>query len=158
MGAVISSLNIAGLNNSDQVLIQSEDSAVLKSLNQSANYTLAYRVADINVTITPGVVKQIKDLATYATLPRGLIQPTFDAYLLNKTNVVDLFHAENMSVFVSFLRNVFVTIPNDYGSDPTSEIATMVEVFKVDGLITKFPATAKAYLSTFSLSLSLVKF
>ena len=155
VGAVISSLNNASLNNSDRVLIQSEDSAVLKSLNQSANYTLAYRVADINVTVTPDVVKQIKALATYATLPRGLIQPTFDAYLLNKTNVVDLFHAGNMSVFVSFLRNVFVTIPNDYESDPTSEIATMVEVFQVDGLITKFPATAKAYLSMFSLSLSL---
>ena len=127
-------------------MIQSEDSAVLKRITQTNNYTLAFRVTERNVTITEDVVKQIKALATYATLPRGLIQPTFQAYLLNNSGVVDQFHAQNMSVFVNYLRNVFVTLPNDYESDPTAEIDTMVQFFKVDGIIPTFPATARAYL------------
>jgi glycerophosphoryl diester phosphodiesterase len=149
VGTVVSSLNNAGLKNSERVLIQSEDSAILKSLNQSASFALVYRISEVNVTITQDVVKQIKALANYVTLPRRLIQPTFNGYLLNNTGVVDLFHAGNVRVFVSFLRNVFVTIPYDYESDPTSEIATMVSVFGVDGVITAFPATTKAYLSMF---------
>ena len=143
---VLSDLSDAGLNNSVKVVIQSEDSAVLKRITQTNNYTLAFRVTERNVTITEDVVKQIKALATYATLPRGLIQPTFQAYLLNNSGVVDQFHAQNMSVFVNYLRNVYVTLPNDYESDPTAEIDTMVQFFKVDGIITTFPATARAYL------------
>ena len=160
VGKVLSVLSDAGLN-SDRVVIQSEDSAVLKRISQTDNYTLAYRVVETNVTINTDVVTEIKALATYATLPRGLIQQTYQDYLLNNSHVVDEFHAQNVSVFVSYLRNIFITLAFDYESDPTAEIDTMVQIFKVDGLITTSPATAKAYLSTPTschLSLSLFSF
>ena len=146
IGKVLSVLSDAGLN-SDRIVIQSEDSAVLKRISQTNNYTLAYRVVETNVTINEVVVTEIKALATYATLPRALIQPTLNAFLVNNSLVVEQFHAQNVSVFVSYLRNIFITLPNDYESDPTAEIDTMVQIFKVDGLITTSPATAKAYLS-----------
>ena len=146
VGKVLSVLSDAGLN-SDRVVIQSEDSAVLKRISRTDNYTLAYRVVDTNVTINKDVVTGIKALATYATLPRRLIQPTYQDFLVNNSHVVDEFHAQNVSVFVSYLRNIYIALPYDYESDPTAEIDTMVQTFKVDGLITTFPATAKAYLS-----------
>ena len=108
VGKVLSVLSDAGLN-SDRVVIQSEDSAVLKRISQTDNYTLAYRVVETNVTINTDVVTEIKALATYATLPRGLIQQTYQDYLLNNSHVVDEFHAQNVSVFVSYLRNIFIT-------------------------------------------------
>ena len=146
IGKVLSVLSDAGLN-SDRVVIQSEDSAVLKRISQTNNYTLAYRVVETNVTITTDVVTEIKALATYATLPRAVIQPTYGGFLVNSSDVVEKFHEQNVSVFVSYLRNIYITIMNDYESDPTAEIDTMVQTFKVDGLITTSPATAKAYLS-----------
>ena len=108
VGKVLSVLSDAGLN-SDRVVIQSEDSAVLKRISRTDNYTLAYRVVDTNVTINKDVVTGIKALATYATLPRRLIQPTYQDFLVNNSHVVDEFHAQNVSVFVSYLRNIFIT-------------------------------------------------
>ena len=108
IGKVLSVLSDAGLN-SDRIVIQSEDSAVLKRISQTNNYTLAYRVVETNVTITEEVVTEIKALATYATLPRSLIQPSYMGYLLNNSHVVDEFHAQNLSVFVSYLRNIYIT-------------------------------------------------
>lgn len=147
VGTVLKSLNASGLSTSDRVVIQSEDSAVLRRFQQLTNYTLVFKVTETNVLVTKTEVAEVKGLANIVTLPRGLVQATNSFYLLNKTDIVDLFHAQNVSVFVSFLRNEFVTIPYDYESDPTLEIATLLESYQVDGLITDFPATASNYLS-----------
>ncbi|KAH7373435.1 hypothetical protein KP509_17G055600 [Ceratopteris richardii] len=147
IGAVLASLNASGLTNSNRVIIQSEDSAVLKLFQELGNYTLVYRVVDTNVLLTKTEASQVKALANFVTLPRGLVQVASQGYLLNKTDIVDIFHAQNISVFVSFLRNEFVTIPYDYDSDPTLELNTLLTVYGVDGVVTDFPATASYYLS-----------
>ncbi|MCO5615121.1 hypothetical protein L7F22_069410 [Adiantum nelumboides] len=147
VGEVLKSLNSSGLDVSERVVIQSEDSSVLRRLQELSNYTLVFKVKDTNVLVTKTEVSQVKALANYVTLPRGLVQVANSGYLLNSTGIVDLFHAQNVSVFVSFLRNEFVTIPYDYESDPTLEIDTLINSYKVDGLVTDFPATASNYLS-----------
>ncbi|KAI5078458.1 hypothetical protein GOP47_0006129 [Adiantum capillus-veneris] len=147
VGEVLRSLNASGLSVSDRVVIQSEDSSVLRRFQQLANYTLVFKVTDTNVLVTKTEVSDVKALANYVTLPRGLVQVANSGYLLNKTDIVDLFHAQNVSVFVSFLRNEFVTIPFDYEADPTLEIDTLIRSYQVDGLVTDFPATASNYLS-----------
>lgn len=147
VGSVLASLNEAGLNASDRIVIQSEDSAVLRRIQQSTNYTLVYRVKDTGIIVTKTEVAEVKALANYVTLPRGLVQVSSSSFLLNKTDIVDEFHAQNVSVFLSYLRNEFVTLPFDYEADPILELNTLVLQYKVDGLITDFPATATAYLS-----------
>eukprot|EP00250_Pteridium_aquilinum_P021167 c25048_g2_i1 orf=259-2700(-) len=153
VNTVLDNLNAAGLNTSNRVMIQSEDSAVLRRLQQVSNYTLVFSVTDDNVVVTATEVAEVKALANYVTLPRGLVQLANTGYLMNKTNIVDLFHAQNVSVFIAYVRNEFVTIPYDYESDPTLELNTLVQIFQVDGLVADFPATVSAYLSNNCLNL-----
>lgn len=153
VGSVLASLNEAGLNMSNRVVIQSEDSAILQRIKQSSNYTLIFRVTTPDVVVTKTEVAEVKALTDFVTLPRGLIQVTSAGFLWNMTDVVDQFRAQNVSVFVSYLRNEFVAIPFDYEADPIQELNTFVQVYKVDGLITDFPSTAAAYLGNTCLDL-----
>ncbi|KAH7373438.1 hypothetical protein KP509_17G055800 [Ceratopteris richardii] len=147
VGAVLTSLNETGLTDSERVMIQSEDSAVLTRFQELSNHTFVYKVVDSNVSVTETEVTQIKSLANFVRLPRALVQVASNSLLLNKTDIVNLFHAQNVSVFVSYLRNEFVAIPFDYNADPTMELNTLLNVYEVDGVVTDFPATASYYLS-----------
>ncbi|KAJ6406921.1 hypothetical protein OIU84_010438 [Salix udensis] len=80
------------------------------------------------------------------TLPRFSIVPTIDGFTTATTKVVNEMHAANISVYVTVLRNEFVTLAFDYFADPTIEIATYTSGIGVDGIITEYPATASRYL------------
>lgn len=148
VGVVLATINAAGFNNSDRILIQSEDSAILSRLQQLTSYELVYKVSNESVAITGTQIQQIKSLAKIVTLPRRVMANSIsDGFLVEPSNVVDLFHAQNMSVFIFYLRNEYVALPFDYEDDPTLELNTWVQFFKVDGLITDFPRTARAYLN-----------
>ncbi|GKU87176.1 hypothetical protein SLEP1_g1621 [Rubroshorea leprosula] len=54
--------------------------------------------------------------------------------------------AANISVFVSVLRNEYVSLAYDYFSDPIVELATYIAGLGVNGVITEFPGTASKYL------------
>jgi glycerophosphoryl diester phosphodiesterase len=146
VGCVLGSLDAAGLHDSDKVIIQSEDSAVLTSLKQRSRYKLAFRVVNPNESVGTPQILEIKELAAYVSLPKPLIQQESLGYLVNDSQLVHQFHAHNVSVFVSHIWNEFVHISFDHDSDPTLELHTFVQYFKIDGLITDFPATATAYL------------
>lgn len=147
IGSVISALDAAGYGKSSQILIQSEDSAVLKRFQRLTSYTLVYYVKSEHVSITKETVQQIKQLASIVTLPRGLIAPSNTlGFLDNSSDVVGLFKAQNVTVFVSYLRSEFVALAFDYEADPTLELHTMAQAIGVDGIMTDFPATARAYL------------
>jgi len=92
-------------------------------------------------------VGEIKKYADAVTLPRFSIVPTIDGFTTATTKVVNEMHAANISVYVTVLRNEFVTLAFDYFADPTIEIATYTSGIGVDGIITEYPATASRYLS-----------
>jgi len=94
-------------------------------------------------------VEEIKKYADAVTLPRFSIVPTVNGFTTGTTKVVNEMQAANISVYVSVLRNEFITLPFDYFSDPTIEIATYTSGIGVDGIITEYPATASRYLSKY---------
>lgn len=154
VGSIISALDAAGYTNSSRVLVQSEDSAVLKRFQQLTPYTLVYTVPDTDYSISKEIVQQIKQTASIVALPRALVEPgNMLGFLENPTNVVAEFKAQNMTVFIYFLRNEFVAQAFDYEADPTLELNTVLQYFKVDGIITDFPRTATAYLGNECLNL-----
>ncbi|XP_057831884.2 glycerophosphodiester phosphodiesterase GDPDL6 isoform X1 [Cryptomeria japonica] len=146
--ATLSALKISGYDNkTDRIMIQSDDSAVLLQFKQKTKFKLIYKVDESNVIISDSSIKEIKTLADSVTIFRGVIFPSASSFFLsNATDVVRRMHSQNLSVFVHFLRNEFPALAFDYFEDPTMEISSFVEVAKVDGLITDFPATASAYL------------
>lgn len=147
--AVVGALKKAGYDNmTERVLIQSDDSAVLRKLRQNTTgYKLVYQIVDSNVTVPDSTIKEIKEFADTVTLSRNAILPSSESFLMNDTDIVSRMHLHNLTVFVFRLRNEFSSLAFDYLADPTMEINTFVNVAKVDGLITDFPATARAYMN-----------
>ncbi|XP_020102403.1 glycerophosphodiester phosphodiesterase GDPDL7-like [Ananas comosus] len=128
-----------------QVLIQSDDTAVLSTFKKYPTYK---RVLNIKETIsdTPKpAVDEIKQYAEAVNIPRSSIVASTGFFLSSYTGVVKELHAANLSVYVSVLRNEFIMIAFDFFSDPLAEIATYVGGVGVDGIVTEFPATASAY-------------
>ncbi|RWV88039.1 hypothetical protein BHE74_00045436 [Ensete ventricosum] len=124
-----------------QVYIQSDDTAVLSSFKKNSGYQ---RVLHIKETISDApkpTVEEIKQFADAVNLPRSSIVAASGFFVSAFTNVVDQMHAANISVYVSVLRNEFLTIAFDYFSDPMVELATYVAGVGVDGVVTEFPAT-----------------
>lgn len=145
--ATLAALNSSGYDNkTDGIMIQSDDSAVLLQFKRKTKFKLIYKVDENNVTISDSSIKEIKTLADTVTLSRGVIYPSSESFLSSATDVVTRMQRQNLSVFVHFLRNEYPALAFDYYSDPTMEINSFVEVAKVDGLITDYPATASAYL------------
>lgn len=147
--AVVGALKKAGYDNmTERVLIQSDDSAVLRKLRQNTTgYKLVYQIADPNVTVPDTTIKEIKEFADTVTLSRSVVLSASEYFLINNTDIVSRMHLHNLTVFVFRLRNEFFSLAFDYLADPTMEINTFVNVAKVDGLITEFPATARAYMN-----------
>lgn len=147
--AVVDALKEAGYDKmTERVLIQSDDSAVLRKLRQNTTgYKLVYHIANPNVTVPDSSIKEIKEFADTVTLSRNTILTFSEFFLINDTGIVSRMHLHNLTVFVFRLRNEFPSLAFDYLADPTMEINTFVNVVKVDGLITEFPATARAYMN-----------
>eukprot|EP01018_Ginkgo_biloba_P028322 Gb_10598 [translate_table: standard] len=145
--ATISALNTSGYDNmTERVQIQSDDSAVLLEFKQRTGFKLVYNIDAVNVTVPDSTIKEIKEFADTVSLSRGLIFPAYESLLLEATDIVSRMHRHNISVFVFSLRNEYPSLAFDYLCDPTMEINAFAKVAKVDGIMTEFPATAKAYL------------
>ncbi|KAK5830184.1 glycerophosphodiester phosphodiesterase GDPDL6 [Gossypium arboreum] len=142
--AVTKTLKNASLENK-QVMIQSDDSAVLSKFKGESGYKRLFRFEEIS-GVSKQAAEEIKKYADGAVLSRrSLIDIDLD-YTTQQTNAVKELHDHNVSVYVYVMRNEFVHIPLDYYADPTIEIATYVIDVKVDGIVTEFPKTASRYL------------
>ncbi|KAJ4911126.1 Glycerophosphodiester phosphodiesterase GDPDL7 [Raphanus sativus] len=129
-----------------KVFIQSDDSSVLSSFEAVPPYT---RVLSIDKEIGDAPkpsVDEIKKHAEAVNLKRSSLVTISESFATGKTNVVEEMHKGNISVYVSVLRNEYISIAFDYFSDPTIELATFIAGNGVDGVITEFPATATRYL------------
>ncbi|KAF8093829.1 hypothetical protein N665_0377s0039 [Sinapis alba] len=129
-----------------KVLIQSDDSSVLSGFAAVPPYT---RVLSIDKEIGDAPkpsIDEIKKHAEAVNLKRSSLVTTSESFATGKTNVVEEMHKGNVSVYVSVLRNEYLSIAFDYFSDPTVELATFIAGNGVDGVITEFPATATRYL------------
>ncbi|XP_009120321.1 glycerophosphodiester phosphodiesterase GDPDL7 [Brassica rapa] len=129
-----------------RVLIQSDDSSVLAGFEAVPPYT---RVLSIDKEIgdaPKASVDEIKKHADAVNILRSSLVSISGSFAAGKTNVVEEMHKGNISVYVSVLRNEYISIAFDYFSDPTVEFATFIAGNGVDGVITEFPATASRYL------------
>ncbi|CAL9773908.1 unnamed protein product [Musa acuminata subsp. burmannicoides] len=129
-----------------QVLIQSDDTAVLSSFKKNSGYKRVLYVKETISDAPKPTVDEIKHSADAVNLPRSSIVADSGFFVSAFTGVVDKMHAANISVYVSVLRNEFLAIAFDYFSDPMVELATYVAGVQVDGVVTEFPATLAAYL------------
>ncbi|CAA7032372.1 unnamed protein product [Microthlaspi erraticum] len=129
-----------------KVLIQSSDSSVLSSFEAVPPFT---RVLSIDKEIGDAPkpsIEEIKKHAEAVNLKRSSLVTISQSFATGKTNVVEEMHKGNISVYVSVLRNEYISIAFDYFSDPTVELATFIAGSGVDGVVTEFPATATRYL------------
>ncbi|KAH9306372.1 hypothetical protein KI387_010776, partial [Taxus chinensis] len=145
--ATLSALNMSGYDKiADRIRIQSDDSAVLLQFKQRTKFKLIYKVDENNMPISNAAIGEIKTLSETVSLSRGVIFPLAEDFFLSQaSNVVSRFHLHNISVFVYTLKNEFPSLAFDFQADPTMEIDSFVQVAKVDGLITEFPATVTSY-------------
>ncbi|KAF8074396.1 hypothetical protein N665_1104s0004 [Sinapis alba] len=129
-----------------KVLIQSDDSSVLDSFKAVPQYTRVLRI-DKEIGDAPKpTVEEIKKHADAVNIMRSSLVTISQSFATGKTKVVEAMHKGNISVYVSVLRNEYLSITFDYFSDPTVELATFIAGNGVDGVITEFPATATRYL------------
>ncbi|KAL9339559.1 hypothetical protein Peur_068574 [Populus x canadensis] len=149
---IVSAVNTAfgnatfGKQSTQKVLIQSDDTSVLSKFKNVPAYSRVLYLKDEISDAPRTPVEEIKKYADAVTLPRFSIVPTVNGFTTGTTKVVNEMQAANISVYVSVLRNEFITLPFDYFSDPTIEIATYTSGIGVDGIITEYPATARRYL------------
>lgn len=129
-----------------QVLIQSDDTSVLSKFKSVPTYKRVLYIKEAIGSAPKQPVEEIKKYANAVNLPRTSIISIVDSFTSASTHVVDKMHAANISVYVSVLRNEFVTIAFDLFSDPMVEIATYFIGIGVDGIVTEYPATANAYM------------
>ncbi|XP_068649216.1 glycerophosphodiester phosphodiesterase GDPDL7-like [Aristolochia californica] len=129
-----------------QVLIQSDDSSVLSKFTRYPTYKRVLYIEDIVGRAAKPIVKEIKKFADAVNLPRGSLAKHTDGFLASFTNLVEMMHSANISVYASVFRNEFMAFAFDFFSDPIMEISTFVDGFGVDGVVTEFPGTANEYL------------
>jgi glycerophosphoryl diester phosphodiesterase len=156
--AVINALKTANLTSeTDKVLIASEDSSALAAFQQAMPYhQRVYRVPYLNPnagTVTPPVLQEIKNYASFVAIPSQLVDPLDDFsgnastyFLAAATQVVKQAHALNLTVLYYWQENEFQAFPFDYRSDPILQINSLVSFYNVDGIITDFPATVYDFL------------
>ncbi|KAK3435657.1 hypothetical protein EUGRSUZ_C00368 [Eucalyptus grandis] len=129
-----------------QVLIQSDDSSVLSQFKNVSTYKRVLTIEEKISDAPKQPVEEIKKYADAVTVTRPTIMPISESFLLSNTSVIDEMHAANISVYVSVLRNEYISLAFDYFADPILELATYVAGFGVDGIITEYPATANKYM------------
>ncbi|XP_057959789.1 glycerophosphodiester phosphodiesterase GDPDL6-like isoform X2 [Malania oleifera] len=131
-----------------KVLIQSDDTSVLSVFKNVSSYRRVLSIKEAISDAPKRPVEMIKQYADAVTLSRNSLVETSNSFTSANTTVTKEMHAANISVYVSVLRNEFVTLAMDYFSDPLVELATLIQGLQVDGVVTEYPATANAYLST----------
>ncbi|PQM42045.1 glycerophosphodiester phosphodiesterase GDPDL7 [Prunus yedoensis var. nudiflora] len=125
-----------------QVLIKSDDTSVLSKFKDVKTYRRVLNIKEKISDAPKASVDEIKKFADAVTVSKDSIVKTGDYFVSGKTNVVKEMKAANISVYVHWLKNEFVSLMFDYFSDPIIEIASYALEFQVDGIVTDFPATA----------------
>ncbi|XP_059624487.1 glycerophosphodiester phosphodiesterase GDPDL7-like [Cornus florida] len=148
--AVASALRNASFDkeSTKQVLIQSDDSAVLSKFSNVPTYKRVLSIDKSISDVPTKTVEEIKKFADAVNLRRSSIITTSQFYTVSNTSIVEEMHKANVSVYVSVFRNEFVSLAFDYFADPMVELASFIMAFKVDGIITEFPATATAFMKS----------
>lgn len=146
---VISALEDTGYNNLSalEVTIQSTDSSVLKNMKQQTKYKLMYM---IDRTIQDAALSSVTDIKSFAdsvAVNKKSIYPDSRLFIINQTNLVKTLQNAGLEVFVYVLQNEFLSQAWDFFSDPYVEINSYVQGAFVDGIITDYPASARAYKS-----------
>lgn len=131
------------------MLISSHDSSVLSKFAGVQAYKRVLNLKNVVSVAPKDSVEEIKKYADAVIVPRPSLISVKDGFTVAFTNVLKEMHSTKISVYVSVLRNEFVSLPFDYFADPTIELATYVRGMGVDGIVTEFPATASKYLSKF---------
>ncbi|XP_031479028.1 glycerophosphodiester phosphodiesterase GDPDL7-like [Nymphaea colorata] len=146
--AVISALSNASYDKqtAQKVFIQSDDSSVLKKFKQQTSYKGVYNIEKVISDASTPALDDIKQFAEAVNVARPSLVISSAFFVTGFTDVVEKMHAKNISVYVSVLRNEYVSLAFDFLSDPSVELATFARELKVDGLVTEFPATASNYL------------
>ncbi|CAH2051095.1 unnamed protein product [Thlaspi arvense] len=129
-----------------KVLIQSDDNQVLLKFKNNTNYQKVLLINEDISAAPNATVQEIRKYADAVTLRRSSIITISDSFATGFTTVVDNMRAANLSVYAFPFMNEFVSLMFDYFSDPLVELATYLDHPGVDGVITDFPATANAYL------------
>ncbi|KAG6423851.1 hypothetical protein SASPL_114255 [Salvia splendens] len=144
---VLDTLSKAGFNNhtGKKVMIRSSDSAVLSKFKSRSKYELVYLVDEDVRDILNSTILEIKKFASSVVVSKKSVFPTDDAFVTHDTIVVPKLQAYNLSVYVQFFLNEFVSQPWDFFSDPYVEINSHVSYYGINGVITDFPATAAKY-------------
>lgn len=132
-----------------QVLIKSDDTSVLSKFKDVKTYRRVLNIKEKISDATKASVDEIKKFADAVTVTKDSIVKISDYFISGKTNVVKEMKAANISVYVHWLKNEFVSLMFDYFSDPIIEIASYVLDYQVDGIVTDFPATANKYMSKY---------
>ncbi|XP_008811209.2 glycerophosphodiester phosphodiesterase GDPDL7-like [Phoenix dactylifera] len=128
-----------------KVLIQSDDTSVLSMFKNNSSYKRVFKVEETISDASKSAVDEIKKYADAVVVAKTSLISISNSFLTGFTAVIDKMHAANLSIYVSGLRNEFVSIPFDCFSDPLVEMATYATGLGVDGIITEYPATASAY-------------
>ncbi|XVF35531.1 hypothetical protein REPUB_Repub18cG0153800 [Reevesia pubescens] len=129
-----------------QVLIQSDDTSVLSKFKGVPAYNRLFRIVDEIGDAPKQTIDEIKKYADGVVVARPSLISIENGFAKDQTKVIEEMHAANISVYVFVLRNEFVALPFDFYSDPTVELATYVAGLEVDGVVTEFPATASKYM------------
>lgn len=131
-----------------QVMIQSDDTSVLAKFKEFPAYRRVLKIKEVFNNAPKQTVDEIKKYADAIDIRRPVVWTSSSYFLANFTTVVQEMHAGNISVHVSVLYNEFTTFAFDFFADPMIQLATLVEKLEVDAVVTDFPATATAYMSS----------
>ncbi|XVF48446.1 hypothetical protein PTKIN_Ptkin03bG0190600 [Pterospermum kingtungense] len=147
VGSVTKALSNATFDKqqTQQVLIQSDDSSVLSKFQSVPTYKRLLHIQEKIGDAPKMTVDEIKKFADGVVVSRPSLISIENEFTKAETKVLDEMHAANISVYVSVLRNEFVALPFDFYADPVVELATYVGL-GVDGVVTEFPGTASKYM------------
>lgn len=140
VGAAKSALSNATLDKSQKVLIQSDEMPVLAQFKDS-NYERVLFMVDEE---PPEVVK--KEADSVVVLRRSIVITDEESLVANNTKLIEKFHAANLKVYVTNLRNEYQNLAQNYFSDPYAELSNLYDR-GVDGFITDYPSTASMFVS-----------
>ncbi|KAI4335579.1 hypothetical protein L6164_014214 [Bauhinia variegata] len=133
-------------NSTQQVLIQSDDTAVLSKFKDIPSYKRVLFFKKANSDAPKPTVDEIKKYADAVNIPRSDVILVANSLTTAKTNIVKEMKDGNLTVFVHVFRNEMISLAADYFSDPYVELATFIQNYKIDGVVTDTPATASRYL------------
>jgi glycerophosphoryl diester phosphodiesterase len=148
--SVTTALNDAGYNDqtTQEVMIQSKDSAVLVKLKQQqTKYKLVYTLPqDIGSASATSLVA-VKEFADAVVVERNSVFALSRHFIIRQNDIVEQLQSVGLRTYVQVFSNDFVSPPWDFFSDGTAEINSYVQLINIDGFVTDSPKTVRRYKS-----------